>query len=96
MVTPKFLKFDTLSLHAGQQPDSATGTGCAIYQTTSYVFEDTDHAVSLYNLERPAYLHEAIKSHRRGVGERAAALEAASARWQRPVAWRQSFWPSRR
>ena len=45
MADPKFLKFDTLSLHAGQRPDPATGARAVpIYQTTSYVFRDTDHA----------------------------------------------------
>ena len=37
--------FDTLSIHAGQRPDPATGARAVpIYQTTSFIFEDTDHA----------------------------------------------------
>ncbi len=45
MVDAKLPKFDTLSLHAGQQPDPATGARAVpIYQTTSYVFPDTDYA----------------------------------------------------
>ncbi|MCY3830563.1 MAG: PLP-dependent transferase, partial [Rhodospirillaceae bacterium] len=41
MLDPKFLKFDTLSLHAGQHPDPATGARAVpIYQTTSYMFPD--------------------------------------------------------
>ncbi|HIA77135.1 MAG TPA: bifunctional O-acetylhomoserine aminocarboxypropyltransferase/cysteine synthase, partial [Gammaproteobacteria bacterium] len=44
--------FETLCLHAGQLPDSATGSRAVpIYQTTSYVFDDTDHAASLFNLQ---------------------------------------------
>jgi O-acetylhomoserine (thiol)-lyase len=44
--------FETLCLHAGQQPDPATGARATpIYQTSSYVFDDTDHAASLFNLQ---------------------------------------------
>ncbi len=44
--------FETLCLHAGQVPDAATGARAVpIYQTTSYVFDDTDHAASLFNLQ---------------------------------------------
>ncbi len=40
--------FDTLSIHAGQRPDPATGARAVpIYQTTSFIFEDTDHAAHL-------------------------------------------------
>ena len=46
------LKFDTLQVHAGQIPDPATGARAVpIYQTTSYVFNDTDHAAQLFALE---------------------------------------------
>src|SRR3546814_10322153 len=54
----KFLKFDTLALHAGQQPDAATGARAVpIYQTTSYVFRDTDQAAALFNLERAGHIY---------------------------------------
>ena len=44
--------FNTLSVHAGAQPDPATGARATpIYQTTSYVFEDADHAAALFNLQ---------------------------------------------
>ena len=44
--------FDTLSLHAGQIPDAATGSRAVpIYQTTSYVFDSAEHAASLFNLQ---------------------------------------------
>ena len=47
VVKPDFLKFDTLSLHAGHQPDPLTHSRAVpIYQTTSYLFEDTDHAAA--------------------------------------------------
>ena len=52
MVEPDYLKFDTLSLHAGQEPDPTTGSrGVPIYQTTSYSFVDTEQAAGLFNLE---------------------------------------------
>src|SRR3982751_4381517 len=44
--------FDTLAIHAGAQPDPATGARATpIYQTTSFVFEDADHAAALFNLQ---------------------------------------------
>ena len=43
--------FETLSIHAGASPDPATGARqTPIYQTTSFVFDDVDHAASLFNL----------------------------------------------
>jgi O-acetylhomoserine (thiol)-lyase len=45
--------FNTRALHAGQRPDPATGARAVpIYQTTSYVFDDPDHAAALFNLQR--------------------------------------------
>ncbi len=72
-----FYGFDTLALHAGQQPDPATGARAApIYQTTSYVFRDTEHAASLFNLERPGYIYSRISNPTVAVlEERIAALE---------------------
>ena len=77
MADPKFLKFDTLSLHAGQRPDPATGARAVpIYQTTSYVFRDTDHAASLFNLERTGHIYSRISNPTTAVlEERVAALE---------------------
>ena len=44
--------FDTLAIHAGAQPDASTGARATpIYQTTSFVFDDVDHAAALFNLE---------------------------------------------
>jgi O-acetylhomoserine (thiol)-lyase len=77
VVKPKFLKFDTLSLHAGQQPDPATGARAQpIYQTTSYMFEDTSHAAALYNLERPGHIYTRLSNPTTAaLEERVAALE---------------------
>ena len=77
MADPKFLRFDTLSLHAGQRPDPATGARAVpIYQTTSYVFEDSDHAAALFNLERAGHIYSRISNPTVAVlEERVAALE---------------------
>lgn len=74
---PKFFKFDTLSLHAGQHPDPLTGARAVpIYQTTSYVFSDVDTAASLFNLERPGHIYTRISNPTVAVlEERVAALE---------------------
>jgi len=77
MADPKFLRFDTLSLHAGQRPDPATGARAVpIYQTTSYVFEDSDQAAALFNLERAGHIYSRISNPTVAVlEERVAALE---------------------
>lgn len=56
-------KFDTLSLHAGHTPDERHGS-CAvpIHQTTSYVFQDTEHAASLFNLEVGGHIYSRISN----------------------------------
>ena len=70
MIDPKLFKFDTLSLHAGQQPDPVTGARATpIYQTTSYVFKDTDHAAALFNLERAGHISAALGARRRLAAE---------------------------
>jgi O-acetylhomoserine (thiol)-lyase len=57
MADPNFMKFDTQALRAGQRPDPAIGARAVpIYQTTSYVFQDTDYAASLFNLERAGHI----------------------------------------
>src|SRR4051794_23437798 len=77
MADPKFLKFDTLGLHAGQQPDPVFGARAVpIYQSTSYVFRDVDHAASLFNLERAGHIYSRISNPTVAVlEERVAALE---------------------
>lgn len=77
MPAPKPPSFETLSLHAGQHPDPVTGARAVpIYQTTSYVFQDTDHAAALFNLERAGHIYTRISNPTIGVlEERLAALE---------------------
>jgi len=77
MPPPKPPAFETLSLHAGQHPDPVTGARAVpIYQTTSYVFQDTDHAASLFNLERAGHIYTRISNPTTAVlEERLAALE---------------------
>ena len=77
MAAPKYPGFDTLALHAGQSPDPATGSRAVpIYQTTSYVFRDTEHAASLFNMERPGHVYSRISNPTVAVlEERVAALE---------------------
>ncbi|MCZ7545692.1 MAG: O-acetylhomoserine aminocarboxypropyltransferase/cysteine synthase [Anaerolineae bacterium] len=70
-------RFDTLLLHAGQQPDPATNARAVpIYQTTSYVFNDTDHAAALFGLEQFGNIYTRIMNPTNDVFEqRIAALE---------------------
>ncbi|MSQ63577.1 MAG: O-acetylhomoserine aminocarboxypropyltransferase [Betaproteobacteria bacterium] len=77
MAGPKYPGFDTLALHAGQSPDPATGARAVpIYQTTSYVFRDTAHAASLFNMERAGHVYSRISNPTVAVlEERVAALE---------------------
>jgi O-acetylhomoserine (thiol)-lyase len=69
--------FDTLSLHAGAQPDPATGARAVpIHLTTSFVFESSDHAASLFNLERPGHVYSRLSNPTNAVLEqRVSALE---------------------
>jgi O-acetylhomoserine (thiol)-lyase len=77
MAAPKSLGFDTLSLHAGQQPDPTTGARATpIFQSTSFVFRDTDHAAALFNMERAGHVYSRISNPTNAVlEERIAALE---------------------
>jgi O-acetylhomoserine (thiol)-lyase len=72
-----FYKFDTLSLHAGQRPDAGTGARAVpVYNTTSYVFPDTDQAAGLFNLEQAGHIYSRISNPTVAVfEERVAALE---------------------
>ena len=55
--------FDTLQVHAGQEPAPGTNARAVpIYQTTSYVFQDTDHAAALFNLERAGRIYSRISN----------------------------------
>jgi O-acetylhomoserine (thiol)-lyase len=77
MPAPKPPAFETLSLHAGQHPDPVTRSRAVpIYQTTSYVFDDADHAAGLFNLERAGHIYTRISNPTTAVlEERLAALE---------------------
>ena len=77
MADSRFLPFESPSLHAGQQPDPVTGARATpIYQTTSYVFKDTDHAAALFNMERAGHIYSRISNPTTAVlEERMAALE---------------------
>ena len=77
MAVPKSFSFDTLSLHAGQQPDPLHGARATpIYQTTSFVFKDADHAAALFNMERAGHVYSRISNPTCAVlEERIAALE---------------------
>ena len=77
MAAPRPLQFETLSLHAGQQPDPLTGARATpIYFTTSFVFRDADHAAALFNMERAGHVYSRISNPTNAVlEERVAALE---------------------
>jgi len=77
MAGVKHFGFDTLALHAGQQPDAATGARATpIYQSTSFVFKDADHASSLFDVARAGHVYSRISNPTVAVlEERVAALE---------------------
>ncbi len=72
---------ETLAVHAGQEPDPATNSRAVpIYQTTSYVFDDTDHAADLFALKVPGNIYTRIMNPTQSVFEaRVAALEGGAA-----------------
>ncbi|HJR57091.1 MAG TPA: O-acetylhomoserine aminocarboxypropyltransferase [Rhizomicrobium sp.] len=73
--------FNTLSVHAGAQPDPATGARATpIYQTTAFVFEDADHAAALFNLQVFGNIYSRLMNPTNAVlEERVAALEGGRA-----------------
>lgn len=73
--------FSTLAIHAGAQPDPTTGARATpIYQTTSFVFEDADHAASLFGLKAFGNIYTRIMNPTQAVlEERIAALEGGTA-----------------
>ncbi len=73
----RYPAFDTLALHAGQPPDPTTGSRAVpIYATASYVFDDSDHAAALFNMERSGHVYSRISNPTVAVfEERMAALE---------------------
>ena len=77
MKDPKELKPDTLSLHAGQRPDPATGARATpIYQTSSFVFDNSEIAAGIFNVERTGHVYSRITNPTNSVlEERISALE---------------------
>ena len=73
--------FETLAVHAGAAPDPVTGArSTPIYQTTSYVFEDVDHAASLFNLHNFGFIYSRLTNPTVSVlEERIASLEGGRA-----------------
>ncbi|TNC10197.1 O-acetylhomoserine aminocarboxypropyltransferase [Methylobacterium terricola] len=73
--------FNTLAIHAGAAPDAATGARATpIYQTTSFVFDDVDHAASLFGLQAFGNIYSRITNPTNAVlEERIAALEGGTA-----------------
>ena len=80
-MTDRLPGFSTLSIHAGAQPDPTTGARATpIYQTTSYVFNDADHAASLFGLQSFGNIYTRITNPTTAVlEERVAALEGGTA-----------------
>ncbi|MCH9764539.1 MAG: O-acetylhomoserine aminocarboxypropyltransferase [Alphaproteobacteria bacterium] len=74
-------QFSTLAVHAGAAPDASTGARVTpIYQTTSYVFNDADHAASLFGLEAFGNIYTRIMNPTQAaLEERVAALEGGTA-----------------
>ncbi len=72
--------FDTLALHAGAAPDPSTGARAVpIHLTTSFVFESSEHAASLFNMERSGHVYSRISNPTNAVfEERVAALEGGT------------------
>lgn len=81
MSGPKYPGFDTMSLHAGAVADPATGARATpIYFTSSFEFKDSDHAASLFNMERAGHVYSRITNPTNAVlEERMAALEGGVA-----------------
>ena len=80
-MTERLPGFSTLSIHAGAQPDPTTGARATpIYQTTSFVFNDADHAASLFGLQSFGNIYTRIGNPTNAVlEERVAALEGGTA-----------------
>jgi len=80
-MTDRDYGFETLCLHAGQRPDAATGARAApIYQTAAYLFDDTEHAASLFNLQTFGNIYTRLMNPTTAMfEERMAALEGGRA-----------------
>jgi O-acetylhomoserine (thiol)-lyase len=81
MSGPQYPGFDTLALHAGAEPDPATGARATpVYFTSSFALGDSDHAAALFNMERSGHVYSRISNPTNAVlEERIAALEGGVA-----------------
>jgi O-acetylhomoserine (thiol)-lyase len=72
--------FDTLQVHAGYEPDPATGSRqVPIYQTTAFQFRDADHAAALFNLQEVGYIYSRLTNPTvAALANRIAALEGGA------------------
>ena len=79
-MTDKPLAFETMQVHAGAEPDPATGARqVPIYQSTAYVFRDADHAAALFNLQEVGYIYSRLTNPTVGaLADRVAQLEGGS------------------
>ena len=87
--------FNTLAIHAGAQPDPTTGARATpIYQTTSFVFEDVDHAASLFGLQTFGNIYTRIGNPTNAVLEERVAerLQAEQRDWRSRRAMRHRCW----
>lgn len=80
-MTPKNYRFETLQVHAGQQPDPATGSrALPIYQTTSYVFDSAEQGAARFALREAGNIYTRLSNPTTSVfEERMAALEGGTA-----------------
>jgi O-acetylhomoserine (thiol)-lyase len=80
MTDARTYDFDTLQVHAGAEPDPATGARqVPIYQTTAYVFRDADHAAALFGLQEVGYIYSRLTNPTVGaLQNRVAALEGGA------------------
>jgi O-acetylhomoserine (thiol)-lyase len=75
MTLPENLRFDTLAVHGGQEPDPATGSRAVpIYQTTAYNFRDADHAANLFGLKEFGNIYSRIMNPTTDVFEKRIAV----------------------
>ncbi len=81
MSNPKRYHHETLAIHAGQSPDSATlSRGVPVYRTSSYVFRDTKHGADLFALKEPGNIYSRLMNPTNDVLEqRIAELEGGAA-----------------
>ena len=81
MANSSYYKPETIALHTGYTPESDHGSRAVpIYQTTSYVFKDSDHAANLFSLAEPGYIYTRLNNPTNDVLEqRLAALEGGVA-----------------